>query len=394
MLKLGLTGGIGAGKSTAARHLAELGAVVVDADRLAREVVEPGTEGLAAVVQAFGEGILACDGTLERRALGARVFADAEARQMLNGILHPRIAALTAERLAALPPDAIAVHDVPLLVENRMGAGYHLVLVVHAPVEERVRRLVAYRGMTQDDARTRIAAQADDAARRAAADVWLGNDGPAWDVCMQLDRLWTGRLVAFERNLRERRPAPVELGATITEADPGWAAQADRLAARVVRALGEPSVRVDHVGSTSVPGLAARDVVDLQVVVPGVIGDDVHERLASAGFVGYDDVGPVHDPGPDGAEVLYEYVSADPGRRATLAVRSARGTIWQDALLFRDWLRAHDAERDAYATVKRQMSGTGLISYRARMAPWIGAGLGRAREWGRRVGWAPVDREE
>src|SRR5512144_1359443 len=120
MLRLGLTGGIGAGKSTVARRLAELGAVVVDADRLAREVVAPGAPGLAAVVAAFGPGVLAPDGALDRQALGALVFGDEQARSRLNGILHPRIAELTRDRLAALPSDAIAVHDVPLLGDNGM----------------------------------------------------------------------------------------------------------------------------------------------------------------------------------------------------------------------------------------------------------------------------------
>jgi dephospho-CoA kinase len=190
-----------------AHRLVGLGAVLIDADQLAREVVEPGTPGLAAVQEEFGPKVLTADGALDRAALGALVFRDEQARLRLNSILHPRIAELTRERLAALPPDAIAVHDVPLLVENGMGADYHLVLVVDAPVEERVRRLVSGRGMTEGDARARIDAQADVAARRAVADVWLDNSGGPDDLVAQVDRLWRERVVPFEEDLRQRRGA-------------------------------------------------------------------------------------------------------------------------------------------------------------------------------------------
>lgn len=205
MLRLGLTGGVGAGKSTVARRLVDLGAVLIDTDRLAREVVEPGTPGLAAVREVFGPGVVTASGCLDREALGAVVFGDEQARLRLNEILHPRIAELTWERQAALPPDAISVHDVPLLVENRLDADYHLVLVVHAPVRERVRRLVTDRGMTEADALARINAQADDAARRAVADVWLDNSAGVADLVAQVDRLWVERIVPFEEKLREAR---------------------------------------------------------------------------------------------------------------------------------------------------------------------------------------------
>ena len=179
MLRVGLTGGIGAGKSTVAGRLRELGAVVVDADLLARRVVEPGTEGLAAVVDAFGpQRARPPDGALDRPALGRLVFADEAARGRLNAILHPRIAALTAREVAAAPADAVVVHDVPLLVENGLGAELPAGARRRRPGEERVRRLVGDRGMEPDDARARIAAQAGDDARRAAADVLLDNGGP------------------------------------------------------------------------------------------------------------------------------------------------------------------------------------------------------------------------
>jgi dephospho-CoA kinase len=207
VLRVGLTGGIGAGKSTVAQGLARLGAVVVDADQLARRAVEPGSAGLGAVVEAFGPGVLAADGSLDRPALGRLVFSDEAARERLNATLHPRIAELTAREVAAAPHDAVVVHDVPLLVENGLGPNYHLVLVVTAPVDERVRRLNADRGMAEDEARARIAAQADDAARVAAADVLLDNSGPPDAVVAAVERLWHERLVPYEENLRLGRCA-------------------------------------------------------------------------------------------------------------------------------------------------------------------------------------------
>ncbi len=149
MLRVGLTGGIGAGKSTVSAELASSGAVVVDADQLARRVVEPGSPGLAEVVEAFGSGVLRADGTLDRPALARVAFADDASRRRLNAILHPRIAELTLRETAAAPPDAVVVHDVPLLVENGLAPNYQLVLVVTAPADERVRRLVVDRGLTE-----------------------------------------------------------------------------------------------------------------------------------------------------------------------------------------------------------------------------------------------------
>ncbi|HZB67464.1 MAG TPA: dephospho-CoA kinase, partial [Ornithinibacter sp.] len=169
MLRVGLTGGIGSGKSTVSAQLASLGAVVVDADAVAREVVEPGMPAFAAVVERFGPEVLRPDGALDRPALGRLVFADPAALRDLEAITHPQIWARTEEIVAGARPDAVVVHDMPLLVEKGMGAEYHLVLVVGAAEEVRLRRLVDQRGMSEADARARIAAQADDDARRAAA---------------------------------------------------------------------------------------------------------------------------------------------------------------------------------------------------------------------------------
>lgn len=188
MLLVGLTGGIGSGKSTVARALAERGAVVVDADVIAREVVEPGTPGFDAVVARFGRDVVAADGTLDRAALAKVVFGDDSARIDLNGIVHPLVAEATQQRVAAAGPGSVVVADVPLLVEAARS-GYDLVVVVEAPEDIRLERL-ASRGVAVDDARRRMAAQASDAERRAVADVVLDNGGTPADLEEHIDRLW------------------------------------------------------------------------------------------------------------------------------------------------------------------------------------------------------------
>ncbi len=192
-MRIGLTGGIGSGKSTVSALLAEHGAVVVDADRIAREVVEPGTPGLTAVAEAFGDGVLTSDGALDRPALATIVFADPQARQQLDGIVHPLVRARARELEAAAPTGAVVVHDVPLLTETGQAGTYDLVLVVEADVEVRVARLVQ-RGLTEDDARARIAVQATDEQRRAIADVVLDNSGTEAELAAQVDRFWVERV--------------------------------------------------------------------------------------------------------------------------------------------------------------------------------------------------------
>jgi dephospho-CoA kinase len=198
VLRIGLTGGIGSGKSTASALLAERGAVVVDADRIAREVVEPGTPGLAAVADAFGDGVLRPDGSLDRPALAAIVFTDEDARRRLDGIVHPLVRARSAEIVGALAPDAVVVHDVPLLVETGQAGSYDVVLVIEADAETRVARLVQ-RGLSEDDARARIAAQATDEQRRAVADVVLDNGGTPGELGAQVDRFWAEHVAAARR---------------------------------------------------------------------------------------------------------------------------------------------------------------------------------------------------
>jgi dephospho-CoA kinase len=186
---VGLTGGVGAGKSTVAALLAELGAVVIDADALAREVVEPGTPGLAAVAERFGAGILTADGALDRPALARLVFADDRARADLNAIVHPLVGKRSAEIMAGLPDDTVVVYDVPLLVENDLAGGFDTVVVVEAETDTRVRRLVQ-RGLAEEDARARIAAQASDEQRRAVADEIVRNDGSTAELATAVRGLW------------------------------------------------------------------------------------------------------------------------------------------------------------------------------------------------------------
>ncbi|MEU0070210.1 dephospho-CoA kinase [Streptomyces sp. NPDC006332] len=191
MLKVGLTGGIGAGKSEVSRLLVECGAVLVDADRIAREVVAPGTPGLASVVEAFGTDVLAADGSLDRPRLGSIVFSDPEKLAVLNSIVHPLVGARSRELETAAAEDAVVVHDVPLLAENGLAPLYDVVVVVDAAPETQLDRLVRLRGMTEQDARARMAAQATREKRLEIADVVIDNDVPLEDLRRRVLDVWT-----------------------------------------------------------------------------------------------------------------------------------------------------------------------------------------------------------
>jgi dephospho-CoA kinase len=190
MLTVGLTGGIGAGKSEVSRLLVEHGAVLIDADRIAREVVAPGTPGLAAVVDAFGPDILAADGSLDRPRLGSIVFADPEKLAVLNSIVHPLVRDRSRELESAVPEDAVVVHDVPLLTENGLAPLYDIVIVVDASPETQLDRLVRLRGMTEEDARARMAAQATRERRREIADIVIDNDVPLDALRKRVAEVW------------------------------------------------------------------------------------------------------------------------------------------------------------------------------------------------------------
>lgn len=387
MLRVGLTGGIGSGKSTVARRLVERGAVLVDSDVLARDVVAAGTPGLAAVVDAFGSGVLGADGGLDRPALASVVFGDDAARARLNAIVHPLVRRRSDELISAAPADAVVVQDIPLLVEGGMAPHLPLVVVVHAEAEERVRRLVGQRGMPESDARARIAAQADDAARRAAADVWLDNGGAPEDLVAAVDRLWDGRLVPFEDHLRRRVTVPA--GPDLVDPDPEWPAAAARLAARVSAAAGGREVA--HIGSTAVPGLPATDVIDLQLGVGSL--DDVvgfRDALQEAGFPWCPDLDHDDPERPVGPERFH--ASADPGRAVHLYIRPIGSPGWRYALMVRDWLRADPAARSEYLEIKRR-AATGcdgdMAVYGAAKEPWFDGAAPRAAAWAVSSGRAP-----
>ncbi len=392
MLRVGLTGGIGSGKSSTAAALAGFGAVVIDADQVAREVVAPGEPALGAIVERFGPRVLGADGGLDRAGLGRVVFGDSDALRALEAITHPAIWARTAQLVAATPPDAVVVHDMPLLVEKEMVGEYHLVLVVGASAETRVARLVRARGMAEADARARIAVQADEEARRAAADVWLDNEGTPEALRTAVESLWHGRLLPFEENvrrgIRSRLTVP-EIGPP----DPEWPAQAARLLARVRHAVGPAAVTLDHIGSTAVAGLPAKDVIDLQVGVASLGDADApawRSAMAGAGFPVTE--GNVSDNARDGTGWPKRFHgSSDPGRVAHIHVREVGGAGWRWALLFRDWLRSEPAEREAYATHKSELAArhASTEDYAEAKEPWFDAAHERVEAWARRTRWVP-----
>jgi dephospho-CoA kinase len=394
MLMVGLTGGIGAGKSAVAGRLAALGAVIIDSDRLAREVVEPGTEGLGEVVAAFGEGVLGADGALDRPALGAKVFGDEPARRRLEGIIHPRVRKRAAVLAASAPADAIVINDVPLLVEAGMAAAFPLVLVVAADEATRVARLARDRGMTEAEAYARIRTQATDAQRERAADVVLRNDTTLDELYQQVDQVWQGRLLPFEENLRLRRRVGADERLHIAPYDPSWPAQYARLAERITRAARPTGRRVDHVGSTSVPGLVAKDVIDIQLTV-GTLdeADEIADALAGAGFPRADGVwsDSPKPSDPDAAVWAKRFHgSADPGRIVHLHVRAEGSPGWRLALLMRDWLRAEEDIRTEYTALKRRLASSGLSTsgYANAKEPWFDEVWPRAEEWARRTRWS------
>ncbi|MFY1686663.1 dephospho-CoA kinase [Plantactinospora sp. WMMB782] len=398
MLKVGLTGGIGSGKSVVAARLADLGALVVDSDRIAREVVEPGTDGLREVVAEFGTRVCAEDGSLDRAALGELVFADQSARARLEGIIHPRVRRRTAELVDGAAPDAVVVNDVPLLVEVGLAPTYHLVLVVRAAEATRIGRLVRDRGMTVEQAAQRIRAQAGDERRAAAADVLLDNDGGLAELHAAVDALWRHRLTPYERNVRQHRPVRAARVRPV-EPDPSWPAQYRRLAARLRHVLAPTGVRVDHVGPTSVPGLAAEDVLDLQLGVASLAeADALADRLADAGFP--------RCPGDwwdsarsSGGAFRWPkrlHGSADPGRPVNLHVRELNSPGWRFALLMRDHLRADPERRAEYLAVRRRLAAAGpdLDAYAEAKEPWFDLEHQYAEEWAATAGWQPEPLDE
>ncbi|BBY20870.1 dephospho-CoA kinase [Mycobacterium stomatepiae] len=404
MLRIGLTGGIGAGKSALSATFAECGGIIVDGDVIAREVVQPGTEGLASLVEAFGEDILQPDGSLDRPALAAKAFADDEARQKLNSIVHPLVGKRREEIIASVPPDSVVVEDIPLLVESGMAPMFPLVIIVYADVELRVRRLVELRGMPEDDARARIALQANDEQRRAVADIWLDNSGSQEDLVTRAREVWTDRIVPFAHNLAEGRF--VRAPARVVPADPTWPDQARRIVNRLATSCGHKALRVDHIGSTAVPEFDAKDVIDIQVTVESLaVADELGEALLSAGYPRIEHI-EQDEAKTDARSTVVEYdhqddpslwqkrihASADPGRPTNVHIRVAGWPNQQFALLFVDWLAANPEERVNYLAVKHEAekpANGDMALYVEAKEPWFADAYRRAWEWADFTGWKP-----
>ncbi|KAA0096140.1 dephospho-CoA kinase [Mycolicibacterium sp. P1-18] len=392
MLRIGLTGGIGAGKSTVSSTFSDLGGVVVDGDVIAREVVAPGTEGLAALVEAFGSEILLPDGALNRPALAAIAFPDDEKRATLNGIVHPLVGTRRAELIEAAPADAVIVEDIPLLVESQMASLFPLVIIVDADPEVRVARLTQHRGFSEADARARIAAQASEEQRRAVADVWLDNSGTAEELTAAARALWQDRIAPFAHNLQQSTPATALT--RLVPADPTWPDQAARIAARLRTTCGHRAIRVDHIGSTAVPGLDAKDVVDVQVTVASLdVADELADALLAAGYPKVD--GPTADVAHTDDVASWQkrlHASADPGRPTNVHLRVDGWPNQRFALLFRDWLLANEDVRAEYLALKRSVAAEGHETsgdYAEAKEPWLVDAYRRAWEWADATGWRP-----
>jgi dephospho-CoA kinase len=390
MLRIGLTGGIGAGKSTVSATFADCGGIIVDGDVIAREVVEPGTEGLSALVETFGEGILLPSGALDRPALAAKAFADDEQRAKLNGIVHPLVGKRRAEIIASVSghpeEDTVVVEDIPLLVESHMAPLFPLVVIVDADPEVRVKRLIT-RGMDEADARARIAAQATEEQRRAVADVWLDNSGSEGELVEKARDLWYQRVLPFARNLRTHEV--VRPRVELVPYDETWPDQARRIIARLQTACGAKALRIDHIGSTAVPGMDAKDVIDIQVSVQTLdIADELAGALVNAGYPRIDAI--VSDVVHDGDPALWQkrfHASADPGRPANVHVRVSGWPNQRFALMFTDWLRANPDVRQDYLAAKRDAAVS--KDYVIAKEPWFLDNYWRAREWADTTGWHP-----
>ena len=392
MLRIGLSGGIGAGKSTVSSTFAAAGGIIVDGDVIAREVVEPGTEGLAALVAAFGADILLPDGSLNRPALAAVAFSDEEKRKTLNGIVHPLVGKRRAELIDAAPVGSVVVEDIPLLVESQMAPLFPLVVMVHADEDVRVARLVEHRGFSEEDARARIAAQATVEQRQAVADVWLDNHGSADNLAAAARELWRQRIVPFARNVQAGVPATV--APAVVPYDETWPEQARRIVARLNTACGHRTVRVDHIGSTAVPGLDAKDVIDIQVTVKSLdVADELTDLLLAAGYPRVADI--TEDVAHTDDKTLWQkrfHASGDPGRPTNVHIRVDGWPGQQFALLFPVWLAANPDERVEYLALKHDALAAAPATsgeYADAKEPWLAGAYRRAWAWADETGWRP-----
>lgn len=387
MLRIGLTGGIGAGKSTVSATFAECGGIIVDGDVIAREVVDPGTEGLAQLVEAFGEDILLPDGALNRPALAAKAFVDDEKRAKLNGIVHPLVGRRRQEIIDAVHDDAVVVEDIPLLVETGMAPAFPLVVVVTADIETRVTRVVQQRGMDEADARARIKAQAPEEQRRAIADVLLDNSGSEAELVEGARALWYNRVLPLAHNIHTRHVAEHKL--ELVPYDQTWPEQASRIIKRVQMACGAKALRVDHIGSTAVPSMAAKDVIDLQITVESLdVADEINDSLADVGYPRIDSI-TTDMPHTDDPALWRKRIhgAADPGRPVRVHIRVDGWPNQQFALLFRDWLAANPDAREEYLAAKQ--GALSASHYTDAKEPWFADAYRRAGDWATSVNWQP-----
>jgi dephospho-CoA kinase len=387
MLRIGLTGGIGAGKSTVSATFNECGGIIVDGDVIAREVVEPGTEGLKQLVEAFDDDILLPDGALNRPALAAKAFVDDDQRAKLNAIVHPLVGQRRLEIIESVPDDAVVVEDIPLLVETGMAPMFPLVVVVTADIETRVTRVVQQRGMDEADARARIAAQAPEEQRRAIADVLLDNSGTQHELVAQARDVWFQRVLPLAENIRNRRA--VQYPWKLVPYNPEWPEQAQRIVNRLQTACGPKVLRVDHIGSTAVPGLDAKDVVDIQLTVSSLdVADDLVGALADVGYPRVEHISG-DTPHTDDPALWQKRLhgAADPGRPVNVHVRVDGWPGQQFALLFRDWLKANLDVQSEYVALKCKAQEA--QDYPEAKEAWFDDAYVRAWEWADSTGWRP-----
>lgn len=362
VFQIGLTGAIAAGKSTVAAMFARLGCKIIDADEIAREVVQPGASALEQIVARFGSQIINASGNLDRGGLGRIVFNDSRALQDLNQIVHPAVARRTAELVAELNPGDVVVHDVPLIAENQLENRYHLVVVAQAPEPVRLKRLVDRRGMSPADALARIRAQASDTDRARIADYIVDTSGSIETTRASLTHLFEGRIRTFAQNINQGRPAPRQ-GIRLLPG-PGaprtWSVQAQQIAARIEFALqsrctgSRVDLQIDHVGSTAIPGMWGQDIIDLQLVLPpGADIAGVQERLRAAGYP--------HQPQASiGSSGIYLHQSADPGRAVNLYVYTAQALEQESGPKFVARLNESLRLRTEYAALKAQLVREGV----------------------------------
>jgi dephospho-CoA kinase len=314
---VGLTGGIGSGKSTVARRFAELGAVVIDADQIAREVVEPGEPTLARIRDRFGAQVISADGSLDRAGLAAIVFPDPEALAALNAITGPAILARVARLRAEVPGDRVSVFDMPLLVERRLWVHEHLTVVVDVDVETRVKRLVELRGLDEADVRHRMANQATDEERGAVADVVIDNSGSPEELVARVDRVWHERIAPYAANLVSGIPARSPGPETPTSPTPGWADRGERAVARLSAALAAAGLPAE-VEQVAARGSGADEVVDIQVRLAATADAECTELTAAlrdAGYVSSGELWAGAADGPDSAASARRgYAGCDPGQ--------------------------------------------------------------------------------